>query len=712
MKNNKLFYTFINQFTKILLVFLYSSSLFAQGAVEPGLPGPDQDSTIFEIENDYLDFVDEHFSLCEAPIAIHHVTVLYANFASAEVRFAESIDSASVSIQRSDSLSSYVAYSMAGLNQVIRLPVLARNKIYRIYLPDKCDSLQLVAEISTYPAKEGPIGLSEEMFEALEAYRSQSSPATLNSYIRSLSGISDIEKLHFFQQFYWGGTPFPTPFDGGMPANEQFLERLGEVTDTTGMGHGPTDPLPCLCQLYFNKDIFMKPAKPIPGTRSYEPDIKENEGLWADKKMHGGWHEIRSTYGPSKYAHLATSGHKTYERQRSFGVSQDTTNGAPPASPLQASLRYNIICTNAEDLPNACHCERIVTASWRYDTRVEADARLGQTTVIQERKSFSKVEDWVVVTKARNNNINVLQSARLGAVAHCQATVNEAFILGILNLAEGIVKLITGQVDTSATGIIASSLGSLITGNFYKINECSSESYEATLAYGSDTMLVSAIGPAVRFDLFNFFHFNGGGRRNFKNGGRIHSSFYLTSFIPGGSTTAPSQDALPCCGPKYGRYTGASVPGASVELEDIHLEIRNEFNLYAPWHSVNGALVVGNNLTIDEHIGELRGSPIDTSNCNYYIINLVAPNAPFHAVEMAEVKVFHQGQTLVVESKTPWPEEPLRIGLYDLTGRLLHIRTIRAGGTEQVILPNLPSGVYIVQITHAGQRETIKVFQH
>lgn len=695
------------------LLFVFgSSSLFAQDAVEPGLPGPDEDSTIYEIEDAFLDFVDGNFYICEGPVAIHQVVVTYASFASAEVRFAQSIDSAFVSIHRTDTVSSYVAYTMAESNKVLRFPTLVRDKIYRIYLPDDCDSLRMVAEISTYPTKEGPIGLSEEMFDALDAYRGVSPSVTLNSYIRNLSGISDMEKLQFFQQFYWGGNPFPTPFDGGMPANEQFLERLEVVTDTTGMGHGPTDPLPCLCQLTFHQRAFFIPRQEVTGTRTYNPAISQRDSLWANQKMHGGWHQIRSHYGPAKYAHLATSGHKTYTRQHSFGVTQDTTDGAPPVSPVQASLRYNLLCTNAEDVPTECHCERVVTASWRYDTKVDADARLGQTTVISTRRSFAKVEDWAVVTKSRNNDISVLQAGRVGAAAHCKAVVDTSFLLGILHLAEGVYNIITGETDSSTTEVITNSLTSLLTGSFYKINECSSESFDRTLVYGSDTMLVSASGPVVRIDLFNFFHFNGGGERNFKNGARIHSNFYLGSFTPGGSTAAPTPDVLPCCGIKYGQYLSASVPGAIYDLADIHFQLENDvFDLYGPWHTVNGQLVSNNNLSLDQHYGELRGSPIDTSNCNHYVIGLGVPDQSSRAVAMTEVKVIHQGQTLVVESKTQRPAEPMRISLYDLNGRQLSTRTILAGGVEQISLPNLAPGLYVVEVIQAGFRETFKIYQ-
>jgi hypothetical protein len=326
-----------------------------------------------------------------------------------------------------------------------------------------------------------------------------------------------------------------------------------------------------------------------------------------------------------------------------------------------------------------------------YEMIMSAEARLGQNTVVRERKSHTYAENIVLVTKSFGQDIKVLSAKRLSMSAVCNAVRDTSLINSIPSLAGTAGRIVAGDTLRPETVTqIQNAIGNLLPGNtgYSLVNECSSATaLGVELARGEDTITLHAGGPMRRLDLMSFFGFRGGGMRNWQNASRIHSNFYLAGSIPGGTdlSNEGGEGFKSCCTQKTATYISATVPGSVKTESQLRQSLWSNFLfLYHPWQRINdipthGGIQMAH--LVDQHYGKLLGLLPETDSCRFIVIVINPPAKAFVESRIHQesvIKVFPDQLVIILENSDEMIDQSIRYVLSDMKGRVL------ASGSEAV----------------------------
>jgi hypothetical protein len=351
----------------LLAMLLPYSYLIAQSGIEEeGRTDP-----VMEAYRDSLQgWYDDHFPICAGPGLVSVTPIFYQNYVNFELVFNGAVDTSAIDLYTPGSPT--LAY---GTLQVLDTGMVLLKNIpldldLRLQWGHYCDSTLVKVDVSTsIPQNGDQIEVSDQVFSAVNEHKmAADSSLRLNQVIRNNAAISHYKKLHFFQNFYLGGSPYDQNFDEALPDQAYLLDKmraLGYNSDISLDHDGKpaessASAKPCNCKVLLNQTQLLVPVSAKTLERSFRSDDSEIAGLWQNRQMHGGYHFNRGNFGPAMYAHLVTTGHKVAgERNEEFG---STKTPEKAGTRIHASLIYHLICSDEQDIMEGCACRRVVRA--------------------------------------------------------------------------------------------------------------------------------------------------------------------------------------------------------------------------------------------------------------------------------------------------------------------------------------------------------------
>lgn len=311
----------------------------------------------------------------------------------------------------------------------------------------------------------------------------------------------------------------------------------------------------------------------------------------------------RNTKGAAKWHQLWTEGSKAggSDRKIEMRMADSTTT----VGTQYAALRYNLFCTNFEQVPSDCQCEKGIRLYWAYDT--EACARAERHNEGWGGKNaVASAEDIASVVFNREDGSNspaVIDGGVARARAECERKVNAEFWANAASVAIRVAGVVYGisvgdtlnpaqqQIFNLGLQGLENSIRTLIQTPYYSSNFCNETNcIEKRLCWG-DTLVYLKPNEPVNLYVFSNTSLMAGGKRSWFSFGRVLSNFYLAGYIPGGYT---SEEQTHCCTKKYANWVLASELGAPHSTNDLKNEVSLIFSAWNPWDALpnNGPLQV------------------------------------------------------------------------------------------------------------------------
>ncbi|MAT54555.1 MAG: hypothetical protein CMN32_08730 [Saprospirales bacterium] len=641
-----------------------------------------QDSLGVELSQEFLEVMAD---TCRPPKLIAKAVINYENYSRAYLEFEGTSEGQIFGYQKLDGVES--DGQVSSINGEILIEGLDPDELFEVTTLDNCGNEVAVAVISTYadnPSIRG-IEVSEKMYQTIVEFQQQDGSVPLPQFLEEAEGVSQYEKLSFFQQYYFLGQKFQTD-DGLMlppPPNR-----------TTNDG--------CHCIFVFNTTQNATPGTLLPDGTILAKNKDSGGKIDLPGNAHYWW--ASSTKGAAKWNAIQSEGWKAGSDEHE--LNSKVINNIN-SSPYIGQVGFNLLCTNYANLPRECDREKKLLLYYRYDTEVLAYATR-HTGGISEKKSKAASQDLAVVTlsKGGSDNVQVLAAGDVRAEAECNWQVNSQFWVNLIDLAVPIAQFFINDNSSGLQTLIenlSTQLSELVTTPFLAQSQCNANAtVEATLADGHDIEVTFHPNEAAHLQVMSFSNLMCGGKRSWFSWANVNSNFYAAGIVPGGLI---GEGQNHCCTQKIGSWVLASVDGP-LSTEETSAKLGYFFGLQGPWGMPSGPgnitqltewgwdVVIADERCIvsvnGDGSGTGGGDPLDGAVLDYRNLDSGYTNYETNPLEATYV-VYDISGRLVFQGEA----------LFDKADVLAKFR-------EQA--SSIPTGLYFIQLTDGLRKETFKVF--
>lgn len=557
------------------------------------------------------------------------------------------------------------------------------NKRYRIQVADRCGEMAQAGVIETFAEPEHIITVSNRFYDlAVAGYLSKESTTSFLSYLDRLSGVHEVEKWAYIQQYYFNGAVFQRQPNTPPPP--------------------PPPPTPeeeeCFCK-YVSTETLAQPAKTVEKDYLmgdifgvYQTGSSPNDGK---KKLgkNAEWWRVLGNEGPAKWHDLQTGGWKAPKGsiyKKFYGVQGDED------SYQRAGIKLTLQCLDRlKHLPE-CNCTKDVRAWWNYETNVNTYASVARKST-GSKKAMAQAADLGVIVWTEDPSVfdgsqraEVLDAISVSAAAKCDLTVNPEFQQAVdTTVKTAISNILEFSIDS--LGPFFNQLVNLIGTPKYLETECDNVKSVYGTASGFAMRELKANQP-VKFIVMSFDTLEVGGQRSWHSAAHILSNYSLAIYL---EAIQQEPEAMHCCSPHVIAWNLSSWDGPS-STESLKREIAFDLGVYGG----NGGNwnFVGNPQTVPYEYGWAK-SPSDVAECNELPVNPRAVYAP-------------------ALTEKPIRQQP---GVYDLSvmdmsGRLIrHKSDVPLNSTTDpnellsTVKLELPTGMYVFRLQNANEIMTYKI---
>ncbi|MBI1226596.1 MAG: T9SS type A sorting domain-containing protein [Bacteroidetes bacterium] len=653
---------------------------------------------------------------CHPPSLVAKAVIHYQQYSKAYLEFDAVVANQKFTFQ---SLDSEFSDEVNTSSPTILLTGLPYDELFTVSTLDGCGDTVVVATVSTKEdeAEQQGIEVSDSMFKAIVDFQQLDNETSLTDYLEQLTSVSVYEKVAFMQQYLYDGEKFTTDEGSSFPSH---IPPPAPPADS------------CRCKFVFNTTQIATPAILNNGVLGHVHEESVNPGNPSSPKI--PWDSdsrywwFRNTKGAAKWHYAWSEGWSSGSQHRSYSYSVVDSN---LVSPHMGQLAYNFLCTNYQEVPRDCECEKRVNLYWRYNSRAVAHAVLTGSS-IWDRSSEGRAQDIGVVTlRVGDDPIRVLDAGDVRAESECDSGVNTQWFVEYIDVAASIVKFALAVQDTTGIGQtqiqtliddLADDLQTLIQTPIWETEECETVTVDATLAFGDTTGINLPPNTPAYLNVFSFTNQRVGGKRKWFSYAGIESGFYLTGIIPGGRIEGGSEA---CCTKKIGNWVYGSCESLQNATQNLADQVGAILGLWAPW-----------NLPVDPFSGAIKmpseyGRTEISTGCDE-IRGLIAPPGGSVSIaqsdELPPTSKLPSGnekgesgvenfQSLKIDTQAGESENftPEEITIFDLNGRLvyrgsyeLNLQNFSTFLTEKGI--EKATGLYFVHLVGNGQRKTIKIF--
>ncbi|MCE7924831.1 MAG: hypothetical protein DYG98_17410 [Haliscomenobacteraceae bacterium CHB4] len=616
---------------------------------------------------------------CDFPFVRLAPVIHYAQGPAAYVTFTENVGD--IRLKRTDEVS-FSTIAVAGQEKLFQ--GLVSNKIYEIQVLNRCGQYVVAGTIDTKTdVQENPILVSPELYEAIRDFQNQSETANtpLGQFLEGRQDVAFFEKIYFIQRYFLNDQPIsafsPTELPDFMP------------------------PTICNCKFVFNILQNAVPGEIVNGEVIPRKEFQPKKRLNGNDNTAFWWN--RNTKGAAKWHVLLTEGSKAGGTTHTWQMRM--ADSTATSGTHYGHLRYNLFCTNYQELPGDCSCNKPLWLYWRYDTEVCAHAEK-HPEGWGSKAAVSAAEDVAVAVIRRDgNNIPVVPGGGgrvIRATSECEQTVNSQFWANAATVAINITAVAFGlaagespspaeqQLFNLGLNGLTNSITELINTPYYSANYCENTNCREENACMGDTLVYMQANQPINLYLFSNSSLLAGGKRSWFSWSRTLSDFYLVGYVPGGYS---AQEEPYCCSKKYANWVLGSESGPHT-TDELKGEVGVILGAWAPWP-----------LPLDPWTGAVQ--------IPYEIHSMAVP-----VVECPNGGGFHGGgddRNALQDGNESVPPNTYRLLVFDASGRLL-LQT----GQENLptdfrqylreIMPFAASGIYLVQALSPSDKKSFKVF--
>jgi hypothetical protein len=561
------------------------------------------------------------------------------------------------------------------------------NKEYEILGRNSCGRDVVLTKINTAPSKSDALELSENLYTELSKWSMDSKGVRLSQFLSHLSSVNYYERLYFYQMHLLKGEFL----------KDNLMEGSFPDVPTSSVSSQAIENNACSCT------YIMKIAKiAFPGTPWDGQNFRGNSDIYCHcdgwlQRSDFSWNAY-SAAGPAKWQQLTNGGHCGEDTQEWLTDDSQTTNG----SPYYAAIGFNLFCTNFDQVPETCDCEKTIPIAAKYFTKLDVSASAPRAFgwCWGNRGATAAAEDWAVLVEhnLKTGGVTALQAGKTAAIAECSSSLNKDFFIELSNLALKVgVKLIQLQSSTNGSGTLnGTDLTTFATdlGNSLKIliqtpavnrTTCTDMTKEASLITYNQQHKVKPNNP-MEYVLFSFSALRNRGYTRWSTNSRIISEFMLAGILNG---AASPNTADYCCSAPTGVWISETIP----DLPSIRPAIQYFFDLQFP--------------------GQF---PVVNTDYGLYV-----GNRPFNCLGVGEIA--HPGSTnFLITNQTDGvlltdntKNLSYNVVVSDVMGRIVYQASGKGDNqkiwdykNEKQVLLN--SGIYFVQVTlENGQSKTLKL---
>lgn len=615
-----------------------------------------------------LRFLENMEDTCTFPFVVLSPVIHYNQGPVAYLEFSDEVGSIQLKDTETGSL---LSIWVGGTSKLIEN--LLPDKKYEILTLSRCEVFEPAGAIDTKSGEKETLDVSSGLYDAIREFQQSESAATvpLSQFLATREDVSFFEKVYFVQQYFLRG---------------QAISTLS-LTDLPSF----VPPTICNCKFVFNISQIA-----VPGVLNPDGTISPKTAFQTKKPMSGvsynaAWWN-RNTKGAAKWHQLWTEGSKAGGTDHKYEMKMSDSTAI--AGTQYGQLRYNLLCTNFEQVPADCMCEKGIYLYWRYDSETCAHAEM-HTEGWGSRNAVAAAEDMAIVVLKRDgaNTADVLDGGVVRARAECERTVNNSFWTNAFSLAIGAAGVIFGGGAGIFTGIagLAGKIDTFLNTPHYSTNFCNSDNCkEVSLCFG-DTLVYLQPNKPINLYLFSNTSLMAGGRRSWFSWSRVLSDFHLTGYVPGGYS---STEQMGCCTPKYANWVLASELGAPHTTSELKTEVGMILSAWAPWPFPQNPF-----------------SGVVQIPYEYYTMSVPVVDCPSGGNLQGMQNRSFSDHTGVETSKAA----EQKVLVFDLSGRLLH-----EGKTFEVPsdyrnyikthIPKLIPGVYVIHTLSLSGKKVTKVY--
>jgi hypothetical protein len=570
---------------------------------------------------------------------------------------------------------------------------LALDQSYQLIGKNSCGSDAILKTISTARPIVNEVALSDDFYKAMTSWTINAKGVPLSRFLKELSTVNYYERLAFFQQHLLRNELLETSLtEGGFP---EIKSESNAAATTT---------LACDCTYLLNRRRIAAPG------RAWNNDFGASADNFFAHYSQTGWYAVDgltnrgySITGPAKWQEQTSGGHCDSGSANWETDDSQSTNG----SPYFASIGYNLMCTNHDELPAECACNKDIIVKADYTTQLNTSAATQRAFgwCWGSRGAAASAEDWAVLIehKIKSAEVTVLKGGRTNARSNCSSSLNTDFFVNYIKVA-GVVAgkilevqaannngntQINGLFPTSFVDDLAQRVGTFINTPFRNVQPCGNDQKDAQLiAYEGYRKLIP--NNPVEYTMFSFSKLTNSGYTRWESRSRIISKFMLASILsPAGSNTN-------CCSAPLGNWISSTI---STDFSSIRPVIQDFFRFY--WPAVSGRP------TISTDFGNANGPT--PSNC-------ITPGDFRGGNTSSNLTVRSQTDGVYLQQKGI--SQPYECIVSDVMGHVIYRHNGAAGEDKvwdysNINASNAPStGIYLVQVKMVdGESQTFKIFK-
>jgi hypothetical protein len=659
------------------------------------------------------------------------------------LKFKQLTDEINIAVYDNESFTYHEDYQRSGeYVQFVSLPL---DKSFSVvqYLSD--GTSMVVANIDTRNKKSQPIEVSDALAKSLENWviiETSEQPRALTHISNDVS-LDYIERLYYIQRFYdadqhFGddlvGTDPPVwgddlPIDTHVDPNDipDFIEYNEEEEED--------DEEDCKCNYVLSLTRWISPGIPDKPNRLHHYNYINHSKWYYGKGSNIFSHLEEWNNGPAKQHFLVTENTKVKgpHREATKGNLIDNTS----ASNNESELYWHLVCdktASGKAVPEKCLCEKELTISYQYDTRLIANAQsINCGLLCGDKGAAATAEDWasVILTRHKlNDEIEVLETSRAIVKASCED-------VGPLNtvaqyadfaakMAEALVPVAGKITLTKDKGVwvvkpeftidldVAEQIKNLAIAieSGTKIFQtpdgtCTIIDKKPTLFKRTRVITLKANEP-LTLTMYSAHQLSAGAKRSGRGEAKVISGYYMSGTL----TTNKTQTELDyCCMKKIGTYNSGASADSPEPIQTYQDFMGYEFGKVGPWdapyNTQNPRTWNSSDIDVPFQVDYLKGN----SGCDDVIFKTKVAPEESEYLQSFEAR-FDGNANLVIQGNTELEE--ISYVVYDIAGR-----TIAQGITIEPILSlssagisGLSMGTYIITLHEVKSNKlprTIKI---
>jgi hypothetical protein len=629
------------------------------------------------------------------------------------LQFTKLKDEVNIAIYDNESFTYHEDFQRSG--EYIQFASIPLDKSYSVvqYLSD--GTSMVVANIDTRNKKGQPIEVSDALAHSLENWvvmETSEQPRAL-THIAGDNSLDYMERLYYIQRFYDVDQHFgddlvgtdPPAWGDDLPSDHLDPNDIPDFEEYTG--EEEDDEEDCNCNYVLKLDRLIHPGIPDPANKRQLYNY-DNKGKWYYGKGSKIWSRLEEwNNGPAKQHFLIT------ENTTIKGPNRDATRGNlidnSSASNNVSELYWHLVCdktASGQAVPEKCLCEKELTISYQYDTRLIANAQsINCGLLCGDKGAAATAEDWasVILTRYKvNKEPEVLESSRAIVKASCDDvgplnTVAQVADFGA-KMAEALFPFAGKITLTKDKGLwvvkpeftinldIADQIKKLAAAvesgtKIFQTPDGTCTIVDKDPNLFKDTRVVSLkANEPLALTMYSAHQLSAGAKRSGRGEAKVISSYTLA----GSLTTNKTQTELDyCCMKKIGSYNSGASADSPEPIQTYQDFIGYEFDKVGPWDAPynmpNPRQWSG--IDVPFQVDNLTGN----SGCDDVIIQTrVAPEKSEY-LQSFEAR-FDGNANLVIHGNTKLEE--ISYVVYDIAGR-----TIAQGITNEPIISLSSAGI-------------------